>query len=311
MCLRPATICKFHVRKVKGDTVKYTITARGITCPNFAKFSWTVAANSASSSPCSNAPLRCPICPEDSPAVWRYNMRVHFENSHPTNLTNPQYQRLWTLTDFEIEKMGNLWDNRHRKKSTRKKNTADVPRLVISEAHSARATLKFVLDSCSTLFVMLTETISNVSELNADEPAEQEDEYGMGATESINNDEEDEEDNREGTARIGGRTDDKESVDEMDEEIAGTEDQNSHGDEERLDEREHGGIDDIRHQVHDALQGGDFAFSAISGERTAEGRGSGGGEEMGIDVAQVREDADSEPNVSLSYYSNLPSANSQ
>lgn len=38
-----------------------------------------------------------------------------------------------------------LWNNRQKKKATRrKKNAPVVPRLVISEAHSASATLKFV-----------------------------------------------------------------------------------------------------------------------------------------------------------------------
>ena len=46
-------------------------------------FSYTVAAESSSSSPCTNVPVQCPLCPRTSPAMWKYFLKTHLEIQHP------------------------------------------------------------------------------------------------------------------------------------------------------------------------------------------------------------------------------------
>jgi len=66
LCLRPAQLCQFYLEKGKG--------AKGN----------GIAAESTASSPCSNVPIHCPICPQTDPAI--------------------KYERLWKLSNFERSK---------------------------------------------------------------------------------------------------------------------------------------------------------------------------------------------------------------
>jgi hypothetical protein len=45
--------------------------------PKKIPFAYAVAATSTPSSPSSNVPMRCPICPAAAPCVWRYNLFYH------------------------------------------------------------------------------------------------------------------------------------------------------------------------------------------------------------------------------------------
>ena len=71
---------------------------KGVSCEM--NYSYGIAAESTTSSPCSNVPIHCPICPKTDPAIWKYFMKVHFKEKHKTlNLT--KYERLWKLSNFK------------------------------------------------------------------------------------------------------------------------------------------------------------------------------------------------------------------
>ncbi|KAF8814766.1 hypothetical protein BYT27DRAFT_7229300 [Phlegmacium glaucopus] len=66
-------------------------------------FSYSIAAESTASSPCSNVPVHCPVCPKSDPTVWKYFMKINFKEKHKTLLLN-QYAHLWTLSNFKSQK---------------------------------------------------------------------------------------------------------------------------------------------------------------------------------------------------------------
>ena len=85
-------------------------------------YSYSIAAESTASLPCSNVLIHCPICPKTDCAIWKYFMKVHFEEKHKIwDLT--KYEHLWKLSNFEISEMKKIWAKRgkvtikHTKKS--------------------------------------------------------------------------------------------------------------------------------------------------------------------------------------------------
>ena len=62
-------------------------------------YSYSVAAELSPSSPCSNVPIHCPICPKSSPAIWKYFMRSHFKEKHKALLT--KHEHLWKISNFK------------------------------------------------------------------------------------------------------------------------------------------------------------------------------------------------------------------
>ena len=99
-------------------------------------YSYGIAAESTASSPCSNVPIHYPICPKNDPAIWKYFMRVHFEEKHKTfDLT--KYERLWKPSNFERSEMKKIWTRRGKVTMKRTKKSK-IPPLIISESHRAR-----------------------------------------------------------------------------------------------------------------------------------------------------------------------------
>jgi hypothetical protein len=140
LCLRPSPMCQFYLKKGKSAKGRLKINyAASKGCPNLITFSYNVAAESSKSSPCSNVPLRCPLCSSGDPAVWRYNMKYHFQLAHPS-ASLPTYQELWSLTNFEKSQMAAIWKDRHKVTVKRRKTKGKhLPAsLEISKAHSSR-----------------------------------------------------------------------------------------------------------------------------------------------------------------------------
>jgi hypothetical protein len=93
LCLQPlaAPLCVrvFYLTKGKGARGSPKIDQGcSVGCPMKLNFSYTVAAESSSSYPCSNVPVQCPLCPKILPAVWKtgstfsgltskYNIQMH------------------------------------------------------------------------------------------------------------------------------------------------------------------------------------------------------------------------------------------
>ncbi|KAH9012687.1 hypothetical protein EDB85DRAFT_1877606 [Lactarius pseudohatsudake] len=96
LCLRPANTCIIHLMRRSGRNYQWTLKYSGIVpCPNVTNFSYSAAMVSSKLSPCSNVPLQCPYCPDGSPAVWQYNMRLHFRRRHQgVDVTERQSGRL-------------------------------------------------------------------------------------------------------------------------------------------------------------------------------------------------------------------------
>ena len=144
LCLRPSPLCKFYLKKTKGAGASEQVDFAKSSCANKVHFSYAVASSSTSSSPSSNVPLRCPICPVAEPCVWRYNLVHHMRAKHPTISLNP-YAPLWELTNAEKRLLKEVWENRHKEKKTRKSRKNQSSTLIISEAHSSRLTLRYAL----------------------------------------------------------------------------------------------------------------------------------------------------------------------
>ena len=137
LCLRPTSVCNIYLTRRSGRNYQWKVKYGGIVpCPNATNFSYSTAMVSSESSPCSNVPLECPYCPDGSPAVWRYNMRIHFRLRHP-GVDASKHEDLWKMTAEEAEAMAEIWKNRHKQPKRRGKGKQKVP-LKLSEEHSSR-----------------------------------------------------------------------------------------------------------------------------------------------------------------------------
>ncbi|KAF8810813.1 hypothetical protein BYT27DRAFT_7221830 [Phlegmacium glaucopus] len=136
LCLRPSQMCQFYLAKGKGMNGKTRINQKASKgCLIKMNYSYSIAAESSTSSPCSNVPVHCPICPKADPAIWKYFMKVHFKEWHKT-LSLTKYEHLWKLSNFEHVEMKKIWAKRSKvtAKCTKK---LKILSLVISENHQA------------------------------------------------------------------------------------------------------------------------------------------------------------------------------
>jgi hypothetical protein len=145
LCLRPSPMCRLVLKKGRGADASYSLDLKKSTCANLMRFQYTSAEQSSKSSPCSNVPIICPLCPAQNPAVWTYNLHIHFREQH--KIVSPlQYPVKVQLSECEREAMKKIWDTRFKfdtmtRKHRNLKNKKDVP-MRISEAHSSRLALR-------------------------------------------------------------------------------------------------------------------------------------------------------------------------
>ncbi|KAJ6565193.1 hypothetical protein DFH09DRAFT_1474606 [Mycena vulgaris] len=130
-------MCRFVLKNKDGVAVNFTA-SHG--CPNFVKkFHYGVAEKSTNRSPCSNVPLQCPACERKEPAVWRYNLKYHLLDSHPS-ISPSKYKHLWELSESETASMRSVWEK--LKEPPKKKSAKKLkPTLKISAAHSSKFAL--------------------------------------------------------------------------------------------------------------------------------------------------------------------------
>ena len=143
LCLRPAPLCRFYLKRGKGGGASDQVDFAKSTCIQKIHFSYSLASVSTLSSPSSNVPLRCPICPAADPCVWRYNIPFHMRSKHPTIPLTP-YEPHWQISNDEKRMLKDVWDSRHKQKKPRKSKKKMSSSLVVSEAHSSRLTLRSV-----------------------------------------------------------------------------------------------------------------------------------------------------------------------
>ena len=136
LCFRPSPLCVFFLRKGKGTGSSPQIDMRTSRCPNLVVFSYLSAAKEATNSPCTNVPVICPLCPSTSSAVWKYNIKAHFEKFH-TPAVYRTYSADFVISESEREGLKKIWNSRFKK---RRKSKFSKPKskLPISEAHSSR-----------------------------------------------------------------------------------------------------------------------------------------------------------------------------
>ncbi|KAE9404085.1 hypothetical protein BT96DRAFT_813939, partial [Gymnopus androsaceus JB14] len=138
LCLQATPLCRIYLKKAQGRKSGVKVDATCSKCPNLVKFFYGTAMKSTQSSPCSNVPLTCELCGIGAAAVWRYNMKYHLMNIHPTADLS-QYEYLWNMSDNEKTGMKNIWKARKKVKGTNKKSkSSNLPPLTISEAHTSR-----------------------------------------------------------------------------------------------------------------------------------------------------------------------------
>ncbi|KAJ6591766.1 hypothetical protein DFH09DRAFT_1073628 [Mycena vulgaris] len=137
LCGRPFPMCCFVLKNKDSVAVNFTA-SHG--CPNFVKkFHYGVAEKSTNRLPCSNVPLQCPACERKEPAVWRYNLKYHLLDSHPS-ISPSKYKHLWELSESETASMGSVWEK--LKEPPKKKSAKKLkPTLKISAAHSSKFAL--------------------------------------------------------------------------------------------------------------------------------------------------------------------------
>ncbi|KAF6745748.1 hypothetical protein DFP72DRAFT_823825 [Ephemerocybe angulata] len=147
LCLLPPSKCKYFVVKGRGAKANLRIDSeRSGGCGRSVNFVYGIAALSTRTSPCSNVPLRCPLCSKAEPAVWRYNLELHFIDCHPTAST-AEYSALWTISSDEMAAMRKIWKEikeRQRKGPKKQYRKSNAPKLVISEAHSTQTIPQYV-----------------------------------------------------------------------------------------------------------------------------------------------------------------------
>ena len=134
LCLCPALLCQFFLAKGKGANGNIRIdqkASRG--CLMTLNYSYSVAAVSTASSPCSNILMHCELCSKSDPAIWWYFMKAHFQEKHP-NAPFAKYDHIWTLSNFEMSEMKKIWGKRTKVTIKRAKKLT----LQISENHRAQ-----------------------------------------------------------------------------------------------------------------------------------------------------------------------------
>jgi hypothetical protein len=93
--------CLTQLLEKKGGG--FTITSN---CPyHYVQMQYRVAVQFSKSSPCTNVPIQCPICPtlvsKAPQTIWKYNALFHLTSEHATDSTPPKIPRQ-LLADMHI-----------------------------------------------------------------------------------------------------------------------------------------------------------------------------------------------------------------
>jgi hypothetical protein len=138
LCMRPSPLCSFYLRKGKGAGSVQQIDERVSRCPNFmGKLSYSAAATECTNSPCTNVPVTCPLCPSTSPAVWKYNMKIHLVQIHPST-RNGDFSEAYAISESKKAALKTLWEKRFLVSRRCRRHNAASKRLAVSEVHSSR-----------------------------------------------------------------------------------------------------------------------------------------------------------------------------
>ena len=156
LCLRPWPFCEFFLIKGKGANGSLKINQiLSWGCLMKVKYSYSVAAASSPSCPCLNVPITCPLCSSTAPAIWKYFIKSHFQETHKSALIS-KYEHLWKFSNFEMAEMKKIWSKQQHIVVKRTKKSK-IPPLVVSESHHAHVPVRYcVFDFSNTRNLFLT-----------------------------------------------------------------------------------------------------------------------------------------------------------
>ena len=137
LCLRVLPACQIYLTKGRGASGRLSVNRDKSNCPNLVRFNYKSAAQSTASSPCSNVPIICSLCPAGSLAVWTYSLHSHYRARHRLDSISHFPTRV-EQSQSEKDGMKQVWATRlHQRKSyfSKKKKHGT---LLVSEAHQSR-----------------------------------------------------------------------------------------------------------------------------------------------------------------------------
>ena len=141
LCLRPAPMCQIYMKKTQGVDHNFSVDTKRSSCVNLVKhFSCSVASESTESSPCTNFPTICSLCPPKSAAVWTYSLDAHFCERHKLLPANFPIQ--FEISSLERQQMKTIWDKCYEEKKKRSLKECTHKPLEILPAHSSRCVLQ-------------------------------------------------------------------------------------------------------------------------------------------------------------------------
>lgn len=113
LCMRPSPLCSFYLRKGKGIGNSQQINEHTSHCPNFmGKLLYLAAATECINSPCTNIPVTCPLCPSKSAAVWKYSMKIHLVQVHPS-MRGGNFPKAYAISKSEKATLKILWEKQY------------------------------------------------------------------------------------------------------------------------------------------------------------------------------------------------------
>ncbi|KAI0058140.1 hypothetical protein BV25DRAFT_1862304, partial [Artomyces pyxidatus] len=127
--------CVIYLSHRRSANINEQIDMSKSQCPHLIKVSLKVASEHSMTSPCTNAPIRCPLCPQPhSPAVWKYNLEQHIRIHHP--MANVElYKDTYEVTGPELVLMKGVYLTKPRKSKKKRLASRVLP---ISDSHSTR-----------------------------------------------------------------------------------------------------------------------------------------------------------------------------
>jgi len=138
LCLNTGSVCEIHLI-CRGDTT--SIDSSKSHCQNLWQIKLKLAKEFTNHQPCTNHPLICPLCPKTSLAVWKYNLKAHILLNHPS--ASPDlYEPFYHLHANEWTLMKGVFLTQT---CSRPSKRSDTPTLTISDGHSSRLALRYVI----------------------------------------------------------------------------------------------------------------------------------------------------------------------
>ena len=143
LCLSTGNICTIFLKKGKGADRPMTIDMKRSHCPNLYAMKIGTASKSTKYSPCTNIPLQCPLCPADSPAVWKYNLEKHIMARHPTShLETLQHHYAISSLERDELKRRHYDEDGVQPRLGKRKRRDETQIFRISESHSLKMVLR-------------------------------------------------------------------------------------------------------------------------------------------------------------------------